>query len=1071
MQRCLGCMEEYNEMYDMCPYCGYEKDTPPKEAYHMVPGTVLAGRYLVGRVLGFGGFGVTYIGYDVILSRKVAIKEYLPGEFATRIPGQTRISVYKGEREEQFQNGLKKFTDEAKMLAKMQIANGVVQIFDSFTENETAYIVMEYLEGKTLGQYLEEREKISLEEAKEILHPVILALKDVHQLGVMHRDIAPDNIFLTKDGNVKLLDFGASRFATTSYSKSLSVIIKQGYAPVEQYRSRGEQGPWTDVYSLAATLYRMITGITPSDAMDRAEKEDLIKPSKLGVHISKSEENALMNALNIRAEDRTQNVEILEKELYRDAKVKARFVFLKKADVGAWPLWIKLVMTAAVLVAVIFAGLLGTGIIDYTRLVPESFQVADGMTRVPNLVNEDVVSAEKLLAEADLVMQIIDKQYSEYIPMDMVLTQSISKGQILAKNYVVETVISGGREPVFMTNVSGLYQEEAVNALINAGFKIEIQEEYSTFAQGVIFRQSIAGDTMAYRGDTVVLTVSKGYDGYLDTEQEVTIPNLLEMTMEEAAEEVAKSGLQIVKKGSKPGEGKPGTIVEQNPIAGSVGHQGDTIEIYTIEEKVIIRMPDVQYKDEAGVIEELEVLGLSVTIQYEENATVAKGKVISQSIEAYAEVQEGDKVILVVSLGAPVQQEVVQEEKKETKQPGPWSGWIDALPVGVDASQYDIEEKTQYSYRDKTTMSSGSSALDGWTLYDSTTTKGGYGAWSGWSTTAPTASSDREINSKTQYSYSDYETTQSEQANLSGWNLVSTDTYYLDDYGAWSDWSTSAVSNSNTRKVESKTQYQSRTRQWTTQNDNSTLSGWTLDDSKTTTSYGEWTEWSETQMNPDGGTWQVEYEEKTRQVLWETVYNYYRYKYWGPDYGLSATWWYTWAARGTKETQSTNVELSLWTYHDGYACYGQSGNPWYLESTTPVYITEPYTVYRYRTINKTYYFYQWNNFSDWSDSVIAATADTEVNTRTVYRYADRPAHYKYNYDRWTDYSAFSDTPVSESTTRKVKTTTVYQYRDKQDVTTYHFYRWTDWSEYRDEVLSSSDSREVRQRKLYRYRTK
>jgi len=147
MHRCLGCMEEYKEEYDICPFCGYEENTPPLEPYHMTPGTVLNERYTIGKVVGFGGFGVTYIGYDNLLDRKVAIKEYLPGEYSTRIPGTTEIVTYEGERTEQFQKGLEKFVDEAKMLAKVQASNGIVQIYDSFLENSTAYIIMEYMEG------------------------------------------------------------------------------------------------------------------------------------------------------------------------------------------------------------------------------------------------------------------------------------------------------------------------------------------------------------------------------------------------------------------------------------------------------------------------------------------------------------------------------------------------------------------------------------------------------------------------------------------------------------------------------------------------------------------------------------------------------------------------------------------------------------------------------------------------------------------------------------------------------------------------------------------------------------
>ena len=260
--RCLGCMQPFDAENKVCPHCGYAVGTPAEEAIHMTPGTVLSERYVVGRVLGYGGFGVTYIGWDERLQQRVAIKEYLPNEFSTRVPGHSQVTVFDGDRQEQFLDGLKKFVEEARHLAQFQNEPGIVRVFDSFTENDTAYIIMEYLEGQTLSAYLEEAGTIPEDQAVAMLTPLMESLQVVHEKGILHRDIAPDNIFVTNDGEVKLIDFGASRYATTSHSRSLTVIIKPGYSPEEQYRSRGDQGPHTDVYALASTMYKMITGVT-----------------------------------------------------------------------------------------------------------------------------------------------------------------------------------------------------------------------------------------------------------------------------------------------------------------------------------------------------------------------------------------------------------------------------------------------------------------------------------------------------------------------------------------------------------------------------------------------------------------------------------------------------------------------------------------------------------------------------------------------------------------------------------------------------------------------------------------
>lgn len=346
-QRCLGCMAEYESEYGLCPYCGYEPNTQPDNPLHLKPGTQLMDRYTVGRVLGYGGFGVTYIAFDSLLNQRVAIKEYLPSEFATRMAGNSQVSVFGGNKAEQFADGLLKFVDEAKRLAKFQSEEGIVRVFDSFEANQTAYIVMEYLEGETLTAYLEREGKLPPEQAVPWLKSVVHSLEVIHQSGIIHRDIAPDNIFLTSDGRVKLIDFGAARYATTSHSRSLTVIIKPGYSPEEQYRSRGDQGSHTDVYALAAVLYRMVTGVTPPDALERratleTQKKDILLPPSKYCKIDGNLENAILNAMNVRIEDRTATAQGFWAELTSEQPVKRRGNQVKALDLARWPLGLKI---------------------------------------------------------------------------------------------------------------------------------------------------------------------------------------------------------------------------------------------------------------------------------------------------------------------------------------------------------------------------------------------------------------------------------------------------------------------------------------------------------------------------------------------------------------------------------------------------------------------------------------------------------------------------------------------------------------------------------------------------------
>ena len=197
----------------------------------MLPGMVLNQKYLIGRVLGCGGFGVTYIGWDQVLQRKVAVKEYLPSDFATRSYGVRHLTVFSGEAEEQFRAGLDSFIYEARRLAKFNVVPEIVDIYDCFEENGTGYIVMEYLKGVTVKEILQVKKRIPVARARLIVLSVLRGLSKVHKEGIIHRDIAPDNIFITENGGIRILDFGAARYAATVQSRSLSVILKRGYAP------------------------------------------------------------------------------------------------------------------------------------------------------------------------------------------------------------------------------------------------------------------------------------------------------------------------------------------------------------------------------------------------------------------------------------------------------------------------------------------------------------------------------------------------------------------------------------------------------------------------------------------------------------------------------------------------------------------------------------------------------------------------------------------------------------------------------------------------------------------------
>lgn len=317
-KRCMGCMEEY-EGNGACPHCGFDLENYNVVPHQLMPGTVLNGKYILGKALGEGGFGISYLGWDLNLEYKVAIKEYYPISYVTRHAAHTPVvTVTSGSRREFYQKGLDQFVEEARRLAKFSGLPGIVLVRDYFQENGTAYIVMEFAEGQTLKKILQNHNgSLPANHVFGMMRPVIQSLREIHKIGLIHRDISPDNIMVDTDGRVKLLDFGAARNYISGGQNSLSVILKPGYTPEEQYRSHGEQGPWTDVYALCATMYRAITGILPPESLDRVRLDELRPPSELGVPIRTQQEKALLKGMAVYKKDRFASMEELQNALYQ----------------------------------------------------------------------------------------------------------------------------------------------------------------------------------------------------------------------------------------------------------------------------------------------------------------------------------------------------------------------------------------------------------------------------------------------------------------------------------------------------------------------------------------------------------------------------------------------------------------------------------------------------------------------------------------------------------------------------------------------------------------------------------
>ena len=651
--QCMGCMEMYDYDLDACPHCGFKESEYKKIGYHLAPHSTLVDTYVVGKAIGYGGFGVTYVGYNAILEKKVAIKEYLPGEFATRSPGDTTVTAFTGDKEQAYYKGLEQFEQEAKRLAKLKNKDGIVEIFDSFRANNTVYIIMERLEGETLKELIKREKKLSVTKATNIIVAVLEALKEVHEDGIIHRDISPENIFITKSGEVKLIDFGAARNATTGLSKSLSVIVKQGYAPPEQYFSKGKQGTWTDVYATAATYYKMLTGITPDDSMERKGKDSLVPPSKLKVKLGKGQENALLNALELDIKNRTSTVDEFLEELTGDkGKVKRVKVKKEKEDLGKMSLKTKLaIVLGTVVVACAFV--IGYQVVR-DNIISDQESLANNQVYVPNVLSLSYEEAEALLAKQGLVAEKRTTISSDYVPENIVMKQDIASGQLVEKGTVVKLVTSKGGVNVVAADYVGMSRYDVVTDFDELQLYAEFQEVESALTKDSIVGQNIVPDEYVRRGSEVTFQVSKGMSSY--GTGETVVPQFVGMDLYDALKlaEEKKLYLKVMHKPYNQDVPKD-QILNQNYSEDAIVDAGTVIQIEVSSGVEIVRMPTCINVNIEDIKVLLETMGIEYEVTYEngfaDNGWFAPGYIIGASVEEDAKVPVGSTVELRVAEG------------------------------------------------------------------------------------------------------------------------------------------------------------------------------------------------------------------------------------------------------------------------------------------------------------------------------------------------------------------------------------------------------------------------------------
>ncbi|HIR26582.1 MAG TPA: protein kinase [Candidatus Choladousia intestinigallinarum] len=305
----------------VCVRCGYEDVLADPNGQQLPRFFSLAGRYLIGRVLGEGGFGITYKAYDTLNHMICAIKEFVPQGISRRREDGVTLEAVSGGQIEDFDHGKQRFLEEAQVLKKLSVIPEVVQITDYFEENNTVYFVMEYLEGMNLRRTVRAAGgRLAFQEARQIIALVGNALEKVHrQEGIFHRDISPENIMVTRSRRVKIIDFGSAKYITGKKSQNLSVVLKPGFAPPEQYSSTGKQGSYTDVYALAGTFYYTLTGVMVPDAPERLSGERYMPLKETGLGIDPRVSDAVDRALALNYRVRTQTAGEFVRQIYPDS--------------------------------------------------------------------------------------------------------------------------------------------------------------------------------------------------------------------------------------------------------------------------------------------------------------------------------------------------------------------------------------------------------------------------------------------------------------------------------------------------------------------------------------------------------------------------------------------------------------------------------------------------------------------------------------------------------------------------------------------------------------------------------
>ncbi len=514
---CIGCMRPLKDdlIYSSCHFEQGKYRPIPR---CLLPGTEVAERYVLGRVLGEGNFGITYIGWDKVLSKRVAVKEYYPTDYVSRdvLRGTDRkVYVYESRVKKEYKDNLDKFLNEARCLTRFNHMAGIVAVQDFFYENETAYIVMDYVGERNVKQEIRENGAMDAKEVLMLMRPILEALSKIHRTGMVHRDISPDNILFAEDDSLVLIDFGSARIRNMEMTKSMTIVFKRGFSPEEQYRAKGKQGAWSDVYAVCATMYFMMTGQAPEDVIERMIGAKVIPLSDFPeINISERAKNAIMKGISIRAEDRYASMDSLICDLYEETIQRETFFSRQRRR---WMAGIGVIG----IVFVLCVSFLHKTTPDYqpsnsqiqvvqTQKVSTEAPIVYRMVNVTGMKRKVAEQKINAIGDASLIIKW-QKKYNKKAKKGILISQSIKKGEswTKGKKQTLTLTVSRGEKKIRVPNLVGLSYADAKKKLEKKKLNCRIVQRESDTISGIVLEQSKKTGAKVNEDTTITLTVSK----------------------------------------------------------------------------------------------------------------------------------------------------------------------------------------------------------------------------------------------------------------------------------------------------------------------------------------------------------------------------------------------------------------------------------------------------------------------------------------------------------------------------------------------------------------------------------